>query len=132
MREVRSSGTVRHFGVQKCVPAGKFRYLRPDVSQGAQVLTPVKAMTMPRSQTPRIEVVGVVQRAQAGYCDNAICEYNDAMRQQYSRKTYTSNRFKSVLMSRCRVTSVEIEARMSDRMRAVSRRASSSSFFVGA
>jgi hypothetical protein len=35
-------------------------------------------------------------------------------------------------MSRGRVASVEIEARMSDRIRAVSRRASSSSLFVGA
>jgi hypothetical protein len=35
-------------------------------------------------------------------------------------------------MSRGRVASVEIEARMSDRIRAVSRRASSNSFFVGA
>jgi hypothetical protein len=48
------------------------------------------------------------------------------------RKTNTSNRFRSSLMSRRRVASVEIEARMSDRMRAVSRRASRSSFLVGA
>ena len=75
MREVRSNGTVTHFGGQTCVAlAQKFRHFRADVSQGAQIhaLTLMEMMTTPQFQTPTIAVVGVVRAVEAGYCNNAI------------------------------------------------------------